>query len=166
MKKWMMIALVALFATAMNSQAWWIFGKKAAAPAQDEAPAAADKAEKAPACEKKTADKGACCAKMTAEEKAACQEKCATKKAECKAGKKAKCEAKQAEQRPEQYLRAQYQRGCQINGTLCDHRHDEDFRLDPRAFRRDFRAECALDQRAAGRPCATGLRRWRGGNPR
>ena len=33
MKKWMMIALVALFATAMNSQAWWIFGKKAAAPA-------------------------------------------------------------------------------------------------------------------------------------
>ena len=86
MKKLAMMALAVLFATAMNSQAWWIFGKKAAAPAQDEAAADVQKAEKAP-----------CCAKMTAEEKAACQEKCPAKKAECTADKKAACEAKQAE---------------------------------------------------------------------
>ena len=33
MKKLAMMALAVLFATAMSSQAWWIFGKKAAAPA-------------------------------------------------------------------------------------------------------------------------------------
>ena len=40
MKKTTLLAFAALFALATSSQAWWIFGKKAAAPAPEAAPSA------------------------------------------------------------------------------------------------------------------------------
>jgi hypothetical protein len=103
MKKLAMMVLVALFVSASSASAWWIFGKKAAEPAKDDAvkieqPAdKADcgsmKAEKKATCEAK---KAKCCKSMSEEDKAKCKAKCASMSEEDKAKCASKCTSKKA----------------------------------------------------------------------